>query len=103
MKFLKMIGKITAILGVLLAIGLAVALWVYRDIPAETLEAKYANETSRFINIDGVRIHYRDEGEGPAVLLLACQFRQPDRLGSVGRGTEGFLSRRAHGFLRVTD
>ena len=49
MKVLKIIGKIFAALGVLLVIGLAIALWMYRDIPAETLEAKYANEASRFI------------------------------------------------------
>jgi pimeloyl-ACP methyl ester carboxylesterase len=29
---------------------------------------------SRFIHIDGVRIHYRDEGAGPAVLLLHGNF-----------------------------
>ena len=33
--------------------------------PAADLEARYAGPTSRFMNIDGVRIHYRDEGAGP--------------------------------------
>ncbi len=38
------------------------------------LEAKYASPASRFIHIDGVRIHYRDEGSGPAILLLHANF-----------------------------
>lgn len=33
-----------------------------RDIPAEQLKKKYTNEQSKFINIDGVLVHYRDEG-----------------------------------------
>ncbi len=59
---------------IVLVVGLGVALWVYQDIPAEELEARYANEASRFINIDGVRMHYRDEGQGPAVVLLHANF-----------------------------
>lgn len=64
-------------LGVLALLGvsaLAVALWAYRDIPAAELEARYAGPDSRFITIDGVRIHYRDEGTGPAVVLLHANF-----------------------------
>ncbi len=57
-----------------LALALAVALWVYRDLPAAELEARYAQPPSRFIVIDGVRMHYRDEGSGPAVLLLHANF-----------------------------
>jgi pimeloyl-ACP methyl ester carboxylesterase len=37
--------------------------------PAE-LEAKYANEHSRFIEIDGTRVHYRIEGSGPPLVLV---------------------------------
>ncbi len=64
------------LLGLLLLGGLAflVAAWIYRDIPAEVLEARYANEHSRFLNIEGVRIHYRDEGNGPPVLLIHANF-----------------------------
>lgn len=64
-------------LGVLAAaslVALAIALWVYRDIPAAELEARYAGPASRFINIDGVRMHYRDEGEGPVVVLFHANF-----------------------------
>ncbi len=74
MKLLRTLGYATATLAVILIISTCIALWTYRDIPAERLEAKYADRTSRFINIDGARIHYRDEGEGPAVLLLHANF-----------------------------
>lgn len=34
------------------------------------LSQKYANEHSKFVNIDGLNIHYRDEGRGPTLILL---------------------------------
>lgn len=63
-----------AVLGLAAGAALAVATWVYRDIPAAELEARYAGPTSRFITIDGVRMHYRDEGSGPVVLLFHANF-----------------------------
>ena len=39
----------------------------------EDLEAKYADPDSRFAVLegnDGIRVHYKDEGSGPAVLLI---------------------------------
>ena len=55
-------------------IGFAVAAWIWRDIPAEQLEARYGTPASRFAEIDGARIHYRDEGQGPAVVLIHANF-----------------------------
>jgi pimeloyl-ACP methyl ester carboxylesterase len=74
MNWLKTTAKILAVIAVAGAVALAVALWVYRDIPAAELEARYTSAASRFIHIDGVRIHYRDEGSGPAILLLHANF-----------------------------
>jgi len=74
MKSLRILAYTLSAIVVATVIGLGIALWVYRDRSPETLEAKYANHASRFINIDGARIHYRDEGEGPAVLLLHAIF-----------------------------
>jgi len=76
MKVLKAIGYILGGLFSLIVVAVLIALWVYRDIPAEELEAKYANESSRFINIDGVRMHYRDEGkkDGPVIILIHAHF-----------------------------
>lgn len=74
MKILRFVGWTLAGLGVVGLAAFAVAAFVYRDIPAEELEARYADEASRFLNVDGVRIHYRDEGAGPAVVLLHANF-----------------------------
>jgi len=70
----RFIGRSLLVLALLGLVGLAIALWVYRDIPAAELEARYAGPTSRFMNIDGVRMHYRDEGTGPVVVLFHANF-----------------------------
>ncbi|MEQ1554524.1 MAG: alpha/beta hydrolase [Ferruginibacter sp.] len=44
-----------------------------RDIPLQNLKLKYANQQSAFINVDGMNVHYKDEGNVadtiPIVLL----------------------------------
>jgi pimeloyl-ACP methyl ester carboxylesterase len=40
----------------------------------EELKEKYTNEQSRFVEIDGHSIHYRDEGEGDVILLIHGTF-----------------------------
>jgi pimeloyl-ACP methyl ester carboxylesterase len=43
------------------------------DIPFETLEAKYANGASHYLDLpDGVHVHYRDQGNpnGPVLVLV---------------------------------
>jgi len=40
--------------------------WLTRD----ELRAKYADPASRMMRIGGVEVHYKDEGTGPAVLLI---------------------------------
>lgn len=44
------------------------------DLSIEELEAKYKTPQSKFIDIDGVRVHYQDEGSGPAIVLLHASF-----------------------------
>ena len=57
-----------AAMVVLAAAGWALA---YRpDLLPATLERDYADAASRFIEVDGLRIHYRDEGRGEPVVLL---------------------------------
>jgi pimeloyl-ACP methyl ester carboxylesterase len=53
MKFLRFLGYGLLALMLVVAIGVAIAVWVY---------------------IEGVRIHYRDEGEGPTVVLVHANF-----------------------------
>jgi pimeloyl-ACP methyl ester carboxylesterase len=40
------------------------------DIPVEKLKTQYAPAPSVFMDINGMKAHYRKEGSGPAVLLL---------------------------------
>ena len=40
------------------------------DIPLETLKARWAGGASQFVAVDGMGVHVRDEGSGPAVVLL---------------------------------
>lgn len=43
-----------------------------RDLPASELERKYLSAESRFLEFDGWRVHYRDEGsrEAPVLVLI---------------------------------
>jgi pimeloyl-ACP methyl ester carboxylesterase len=41
-----------------------------KDIPVAELEGQYMPPPSRWLTIDGLRVHYRDEGSGPPLLLL---------------------------------
>jgi pimeloyl-ACP methyl ester carboxylesterase len=59
-----------ALLGALVAAG---SLMFRADIPFATLEAKYANGQSRFMDLPGaIRVHYRDQGlrGGPAIVMI---------------------------------
>lgn len=59
---------------VLIAAVVGGAAYVERDIPAQVLEARYGQPPSKFVTVDGVRLHYRDEGRGPVILLIHEQF-----------------------------
>jgi len=63
-------------LAIFFILGFLAALCIanYRtDIPVEVLKAKYANAASHFVSVDGMSVHYRDEGPKtdsiPLVLL----------------------------------
>jgi pimeloyl-ACP methyl ester carboxylesterase len=43
---------------------------LHRTLTHADLEAKYADAESHFAVIDDVRLHYKDEGQGPAILLV---------------------------------
>ena len=42
----------------------------YADVSLEELKKEYANEQSEFIEIDGMQVHYRDEGNGFPIVLM---------------------------------
>lgn len=66
--------SLVAVFG--LAVLAALATWLYLrapDIPYETLAARYADASSRYLDVPGgVRVHYRDEGrsDGPILVLI---------------------------------
>lgn len=53
-----------------LGVGLSFASLSADKLSKETLENKYTNEASKFVHIDGNRVHYRDEGSGPVLVLV---------------------------------
>jgi pimeloyl-ACP methyl ester carboxylesterase len=59
--------------GLLAVLGLFAALIVLQwknDLPLDWLKARWAPPPSEFVDVDGMSIHYRDEGSGPVVVLL---------------------------------
>lgn len=55
---------------VLIALILIIKGAYYSDIPIEDLKDKYTNAFSKFIEIDGMQVHYRDEGTGIPIVLI---------------------------------
>ena len=41
-----------------------------RSIPVEKLKSKYCDEDSKFITVNGINVHYKDQGKGPVLVLL---------------------------------
>ena len=72
MKLLIKALKYIFIFILTLIVGMSALYWK-SDIPLETLKEKYANSDSKFIEVDGMSVHYRIEGLAqdsiPLVLL----------------------------------
>jgi pimeloyl-ACP methyl ester carboxylesterase len=56
--------------SLLLVAAIAIAAMARPDIPLAALLPEYGAPPSQFVEIEGMRIHYRDEGAGPALVLL---------------------------------
>ncbi|MFC1850196.1 alpha/beta fold hydrolase [candidate division CSSED10-310 bacterium] len=65
----KKAGLVILISG-LSILCLSIIFLVRFDIPFDELKKKYANNSSQFIEIDGVAVHYRDEGTGFPLVLI---------------------------------
>lgn len=74
MRWLKLVAKSLVGLVAVVAVAFGVAAIVYRDHPATRVEARWATPPSQFVVIDGVRLHFRDEGSGPPVVLLHANY-----------------------------
>ena len=71
--FKKIVGTLLVLLVVALAFVLAARTGVLTP-DDTTLLARYGAPNSRFIDVDGQRVHYRDEGTGPAIVLVHGSF-----------------------------
>lgn len=56
--------------GAIAAFAVAVAFQVQGDLPLDALKAELATGASKFVDVEGLSVHYRDEGAGPPLLLL---------------------------------
>lgn len=56
--------------GALLALGVLLLSGVRCDRAPAEVEGRLATPPSRFVEVDGLRVHYRDRGRGPAIVLL---------------------------------
>ncbi|MFY2561955.1 alpha/beta fold hydrolase [Corallococcus terminator] len=65
---MKLRRKVLVLVLVLLVGGLAASF--RRDVSPSELESRYATGPSRFLDVEGLRIHYREQGQGPTLLLL---------------------------------
>lgn len=63
----KIYKYIIALASVLFLLYLLI---VKKDIPVQDLIPQYTNPYSAFINIDGMNVHYRIEGEGKPIILI---------------------------------
>ena len=57
MRWLRYFGYGLGAIFVTGCIAFLIGAWIYRDVPAEVLEAKYANAASRFITATKAAAH----------------------------------------------
>jgi pimeloyl-ACP methyl ester carboxylesterase len=66
----KISAKKKVFLGIIIILLVLIYNGSYTDISADDLKQEYANEHSKFIEINGMQVHYRDEGKGFPVVLV---------------------------------
>ncbi|MDX2003372.1 MAG: alpha/beta hydrolase [Chitinophagales bacterium] len=66
-----MLRKIAIALAVVLGLVAILVFSQYRsDLPVEQLKAKYTDAQSKYLDLDGISVHYKIEGTGPVLVLL---------------------------------
>ena len=56
--------------GSILVFWILIYIGSYADISVEELKETYANKHSKFIEVDGMQVHYRDQGKGVPIVLI---------------------------------
>ncbi len=74
-----MLKRIFYVLLALIVILVGAFAFTYRsDVPVTKLKIKYANAPSKFMEVKGLQVHYRDEGQGmPIVLVMLVTLGMP--------------------------
>jgi len=68
------------LVGLVVLTVLGVGAWIgwrvlgFGNLSRAELQARYALPESHFVDIDGTRVHYIDQGKGPTVLILPASF-----------------------------
>lgn len=65
---MKKLFKILAVIAVLLLIAFFAL--QKKSFPIEDLKKKYTNASSKFLEFDGMQVHYKVEGEGKPIVLI---------------------------------
>lgn len=71
---MKALGWIAGVTGVVVLAVVVTLTSGALTLSLPELEARYKLPDSKFVEIDGVRVHYVDEGQGPALVLLHASF-----------------------------
>ncbi len=56
--------------AIIIVLTMVIASGTYSDISVDDLAKEYVNDQSMFVDIDGMQVHYRDEGQGMPVVLI---------------------------------
>lgn len=67
-KFTKVLFYLLAVL--LLVVAVVIGFNYTPDIPLDELKQHFADANSKFVDVDGMNVHYKDEGKGPVLVLL---------------------------------
>ncbi len=75
---MNIVVKIIGILVIVVVFGAALGLWFLvsggRDISLKDLRAKYEVDQSEYVDLDGVLIHFIDEGDGYPIILTHASY-----------------------------
>lgn len=58
------------LLLIIILLGIGVFFLLKDPIPLETLKSKYTNSESEWMDVNGLSVHFRDEGEGQTIVLV---------------------------------
>ena len=73
-RILRIVGAFFAALACLLLVAIATLWWTNRDIPVAQLELRYGGDDLLRVNVDGVDIAYKVQGQGPPLVLIHSHF-----------------------------